>query len=138
MWDSLIGPYAVSPADPKIWVSFDYSMSVVQKSAYIRSKKLGGAMVWDISQDDFANICRSGTYPLIKRISRALLDTVAAKNSTNVITASTSKPLNNTSKTTSSSTKATKSNVNDKITTKRPETKTTTVASSIATKLKCE
>ena len=48
-----MGPYAVSPSCPRMWVGYDDPNMVAVKSKYILSKNLGGAMLWDISFDDF-------------------------------------------------------------------------------------
>lgn len=50
-----MGPYAVSPSFPQMWVGYDDPNMVAVKSQYILSKNLGGAMLWDISFDDFVD-----------------------------------------------------------------------------------
>lgn len=64
-------PYAVNEAQ-KEWVGFDDQQSIKDKLAYVKSKKLGGAMVWSIDTDDFHGSCGKGKYPLLKTISREL------------------------------------------------------------------
>lgn len=70
------GPFAVSgPVDTnsKIWVGYDDVDMVTIKSEYIRNVRgLGGATVWDLSQDDFRNTCGKGAYQLTTAISRTL------------------------------------------------------------------
>jgi hypothetical protein len=70
------GPYAVSPADPsgsRVWVGYDDVHMVTVKSQYIRYVRgLGGATVWDLSQDDFRNVCGKGSYQLTTAIFRTL------------------------------------------------------------------
>ncbi|KAI9552833.1 hypothetical protein GHT06_020715 [Daphnia sinensis] len=67
-----IGPYAVSPTSPKTWVGYDDPAMAIVKSNYILSKGLGGAMVWDISMDDFKNTCLAGANPILTAISNTL------------------------------------------------------------------
>ncbi|EFX84098.1 hypothetical protein DAPPUDRAFT_315266 [Daphnia pulex] len=70
------GPYAVSPADPsgsRVWVGYDDVHMVTVKSQYVRYVRgLGGATVWDLSQDDCRNVCGKGSYQLTAAISRTL------------------------------------------------------------------
>ena len=77
--DNSTGPYAVSAHagpeldDSKIWVGYDDVDTVTIKSEYIRNiRGLGGATVWDLSQDDFRNVCGKGPYQLTTAISRTL------------------------------------------------------------------
>lgn len=59
-------PYAYSPTT-KMWVSYDDPNSIAIKAQYVLSQNLGGAMVWAIDNDDFAN-----GYPLISQIDNTL------------------------------------------------------------------
>ena len=54
------------------WISYENVDSVTIKSQYAKSKNLGGAMVWAISQDDIKNVCGGGFYPLISAINRVI------------------------------------------------------------------
>ena len=47
------GPYAFSK-DRAIWVGYDTPGSAADKAAYIKHRGLGGAMLWDLPQDDFS------------------------------------------------------------------------------------
>ena len=66
------GPYAVSPTSPKTWVGYDDPAMASKKAGYVISKGLGGAMVWDISMDDFRNVCGAGANPVMSAIKTAL------------------------------------------------------------------
>ncbi len=69
----LNGPIAYSLWTPgRIWVGYDDVDMVIHKGKYIMSKNLGGAVVWDISMDDFKNTCGSGINPLLASLSRTL------------------------------------------------------------------
>ncbi|XP_057381045.1 probable chitinase 10 [Daphnia carinata] len=73
--DNSTGPYAVSPEqmNNKFWVGYDDVDTVTRKSDYARNiRGLGGVTVWDLSQDDFRNICGKGPYQLTTAISRTL------------------------------------------------------------------
>ena len=67
--DRLNGPYATSPYTPKTWVGFDDPEMAVVKANYAIENRLGGAMVWDMSTDDFTNRCGDGNNPITKSIS---------------------------------------------------------------------
>ena len=76
--DQRIGPYAVSGNEPKTWVGYDDPSMAIIKSQFILSKGLGGAFLWDISNDDFRNTCQLGSNP----ITRAIYNTLNGINST--------------------------------------------------------
>ncbi len=63
-----IGPYAVSPTDPTTWVGYDDPVMAIVKSQFILSKGLGGAFLWDISNDDFKDTCGLGVNPITTAI----------------------------------------------------------------------
>ena len=52
------------------WVSYDDVEMVREKARYIINNQFGGAMVWDLSTDDFNNVCGGGRSPLITTISQ--------------------------------------------------------------------
>ena len=70
----LNGPYAYSPSIPKVWVGYDDIKMTGIKSQYIIENKLGGAMVWDMSMDDFRDNCGDGANPLMTTISETALN----------------------------------------------------------------
>lgn len=72
--DRKMGPYAVSPpgTNQRTWVGYDDPEMAVIKANYILSKGLGGAYVWDISQDDFRNICGNGFNPMLTALANTL------------------------------------------------------------------
>lgn len=77
-----IGPYAHSPNVPMTWVGYDDAAMASVKSRYAMDRNLGGVMVWDLSTDDFRNVCGDGANPVMTEISRTLLSDV---NTTPVI-----------------------------------------------------
>ncbi len=69
----LYGPIAYSFRTPgRTWVGYDDADMIIHKGKYILSKNLGGAVVWDISMDDFQNYCNGGINPLLTSLSRTL------------------------------------------------------------------
>jgi GH18 family chitinase len=54
-WDTAtLTPYAYNATSGE-WVSYDNEDSLAYKTAYVNAMGLGGAMVWSIDNDDFAN-----------------------------------------------------------------------------------
>ncbi len=62
-------PYAVKG---KQWIGFDDIQSIKEKLAFLKSRKLGGAVAWSIEMEDFTGICGGGKYPIMKTISGEL------------------------------------------------------------------
>ncbi|XP_076042458.1 putative chitinase 10 isoform X2 [Oratosquilla oratoria] len=75
--DSLgkVGPFAYKGNQ---WISFDDPASVTKKAEYIKTKGLGGAMVWSMDLDDFMNKCCLEPMPLLRAINRVLRTVAAA------------------------------------------------------------
>ncbi len=69
----LMGPYAYSSSSPIQWVGYDDPAFAVVKGNYAISRGLGGAMVWDISKDDFGNRCGTGNNPMLTAIAQVVL-----------------------------------------------------------------
>lgn len=69
----LNGPYALSPTNVVNWVGYDDVAMVTEKSRFVLAHKLGGAMVWEVSLDDFQDSCGGGINPLLKAISSMIV-----------------------------------------------------------------
>ncbi|GFN78209.1 acidic mammalian chitinase [Plakobranchus ocellatus] len=55
------------------WVAYEDLRSIHIKSQYIRDMNLAGAMIWDISLDDFTGVfCGLGRFPLLTTIKKSL------------------------------------------------------------------
>ena len=81
------GPYAYSGNQ---WVGYDSPQSLMAKMQYVIEEGLGGAMIWDLSLDDFKvscykchignyqaclvfkGLCNKGNYPLLRSVNNAL------------------------------------------------------------------
>ncbi|MDZ7399511.1 MAG: glycosyl hydrolase family 18 protein [candidate division KSB1 bacterium] len=74
-WDNLSQvPYLTNPNRTKV-LSFDDTVSVRLKCEYVRLKKLGGVIIWELSQDDMGN-----SQPLLETIGSVLqVDTSAGQ-----------------------------------------------------------
>eukprot|EP00095_Tigriopus_kingsejongensis_P003675 maker-scaffold11_size778918-snap-gene-5.22 protein:Tk03675 transcript:maker-scaffold11_size778918-snap-gene-5.22-mRNA-1 annotation:"chitinase" len=70
--DDVSGPYAYQGDQ---WVGFDTVKSIQVKSDFVIQRNLGGAMIWDLSMDDFSNQCGFGKNPLLKAINQAFSTT---------------------------------------------------------------
>ncbi|XP_056017877.1 chitotriosidase-1-like [Ostrea edulis] len=54
------------------WIGYDDGESINIKIDYIKTKGLGGGMVWSLDQDDFSNSCGDGPYPLMNLLRSGL------------------------------------------------------------------
>ncbi|XP_014676406.1 PREDICTED: chitotriosidase-1-like [Priapulus caudatus] len=54
------------------WFAYDHVGSFETKVSYLKSEHLGGAMISDISMDDFNHFCSVETYPLIRAVQEEL------------------------------------------------------------------
>ena len=73
--DMLNGPYSYSLLPPYTWVGYDDPEMAAYKASYVLEKKLGGAMVWDMSTDDFRASCSSQKNPILTAIAQTLSGT---------------------------------------------------------------
>lgn len=106
---NLIGPVARTSSaidNTFVWAGFDDPVMAANKANYVLTKNLGGAMIWDITNDDFTNSCKKGNNPLTTAITAVLNSTFYLTTSTSSTT-STSTVTTSTSSTTSTSTVAT-------------------------------
>ena len=53
-------------------IVLDVSHYAYLQVKYIQEKGLAGAMVWEISQDDFADMCGDGKFPLVSILADML------------------------------------------------------------------
>ncbi|XP_023348735.1 probable chitinase 10 isoform X3 [Eurytemora carolleeae] len=60
------GPYAFKGNQ---WVGYDDPFAAGRKAKYIGDNDLGGAMIWDLSSDDFNGRCPRGKYPMISTVT---------------------------------------------------------------------
>ena len=63
------------------WIGYDDVHFVTQKMQYIRTKNLGGAMIWAIDLDDFQGVCGQ-KWPLLNAINQGLGRTVVTTQET--------------------------------------------------------
>lgn len=63
-------PYMFRDTD---WIGYDNVQSVEEKSEYILSNNLGGAMFWSIDEDDYSGACGQGRHPLILTAYRTIM-----------------------------------------------------------------
>ncbi|XP_051890435.1 acidic mammalian chitinase-like isoform X2 [Pristis pectinata] len=70
-WDGpQMVPYAYKGRD---WVGYDDPKSYEIKIKWLKENKIGGAMVWTLSLDDFSGtFCHQGRYPLISKLHTEL------------------------------------------------------------------
>ena len=53
------------------WIGFDTPSSIKRKMNYVKTKKLGGAMIWAIDLDDYLGACGS-KWPLLSTMNHEL------------------------------------------------------------------
>ncbi|XP_042877189.1 endochitinase-like [Penaeus japonicus] len=69
-WDSEgLVPFAYSGDQ---WVGYEDTESLKIKMTYIRDMGLLGVMNWAVNDDDFQNLCDSGSYPMMRTIHEGL------------------------------------------------------------------
>ncbi|CAL4143886.1 unnamed protein product, partial [Meganyctiphanes norvegica] len=93
--ENVAAPWAVKGNQ---WIGFDDAESITTKSKWGKSLGLGGAMIWSLETDDFHNICRQGSFPLLSAINQVwgqgtpdpVTTTSRPQNITNVSTPHTS------------------------------------------------
>ncbi len=54
------------------WLGYEDERSVSLKAQWIKQQGFAGAMVFDLSSDDWRGSCSSNHFPLIKAVKRAL------------------------------------------------------------------
>lgn len=67
--DAHSGPYAFSDTQ---WVGYDDPTALLDKTKFIKTNHLGGAMTWAIDLDDFRGLCCGVKYPLLKTLNHGL------------------------------------------------------------------
>ncbi|XP_075152628.1 chitinase-like protein Idgf3 [Haematobia irritans] len=71
------GVYAFRAADANgehgIWVSYDDPDTASNKAAFVRSRGLGGAALFDLSMDDFRGTCTGDKFPMLRAMKYRLL-----------------------------------------------------------------
>lgn len=90
----VMGPYAHSPVSSASvqWVGYDDPDSAVDKSHYALSKGLGGVVVWEISTDDFGDLCGDGPNPMVTAIAQTILNLKVLPAGNKTTTTTTPKP----------------------------------------------
>nr|XP_046237225.1 chitinase-3-like protein 1 [Scatophagus argus] len=69
------------------WVGFDNQRSIDAKVDYLKSRQLGGAVVWTVDMDDFSGqFCGQGKYPLISHLKQKLSDDWTTEGTTIIMT----------------------------------------------------
>ncbi|XP_022662471.1 flocculation protein FLO11-like isoform X1 [Varroa destructor] len=86
--EDIMGPVAFKGTQ---WVSFDDEIMIANKVKYIKSKGLGGAMIWTLDNDDFRGSCGGGESPLISALRESLLDAEESSTRPRITDASSSK-----------------------------------------------
>ena len=54
------------------WVGYDAVSSIRRKMEFVRSKGLGGAMIWAIDLDDYKGTCSGDKWPLLTNMNLIL------------------------------------------------------------------
>lgn len=54
------------------WVGFENQRSVQEKVQFAKGRNLAGVMVMAMDEDDHANVCGNGKYPLLSNINEFL------------------------------------------------------------------
>ncbi|XP_071524963.1 chitotriosidase-1-like [Panulirus ornatus] len=67
--EHLVSPYVYRNRQ---WCGYDDVESLTNKTAYLMSLGLAGAMVWSVETDDFHGSCDDGPFPLLNAIRNAL------------------------------------------------------------------
>lgn len=72
------GVYAFRAADKKgdngVWVSYEDPDTAAEKTAYAKSKNLGGVALFHLEYDDFRGLCVGEKYPILRAIKYRLLN----------------------------------------------------------------
>ena len=100
---NLMGPYAYNTAT-RNWVSYDDISTVITKTQYILDNGIGGAMVWDVSMDDFQNTCGQGVNPLMNAIVATINRNSSSAPTSAPVQPSTSAAVNDPTTTTTTTT----------------------------------
>ena len=61
------------------WIGYDTAASIKRKMNYVKSKKLGGAMIWAIDLDDYLGSCGS-KWPLLSTMNHELRRNICLMN----------------------------------------------------------
>ncbi|XP_004342896.2 chitinase [Capsaspora owczarzaki ATCC 30864] len=135
-WDSASEvPYLYSPST-KVWVSYDDAESLTSKCVYINTKKLGGAMAWDLSSDRNVVLLSAVRSQLSAGTTTSATRAAPAGTSTKAVAASSSKAAT-TSQVKSTSTKTTSTSTSTKTTSTSTSTTTTTTTTPGACDSRC-
>jgi len=79
--------YAFKTAEHN-WIGYDDEKAIAVKVDFVKTKGLGGAMIWSLDLDDFSGkFCGKGNYTLLTKIHHALAknDTIKAPSAANAV-----------------------------------------------------